>query len=160
MSTIFLAENQKGGAFILKEVISMKIYGTRKEDEIFYQGPFWIIADTFKDIHRGKFELLGEPLPCDYQGNYIDDTTSKSSKTHKRIWESEYRDSYNNVDYTYYPRGRVAVYEGTAFIHLNSKCNIPSVVDAIISKYNIDKLEIEIDLNDVYQGSHYDFQLK
>jgi hypothetical protein len=140
----------------------MKKYvaGTRKEDDLYYQGPFWIIADTFKDIHRGKFALLGEPLPCDYHGDYVGDTTSKSSKTHKRIWESQYINNYNNVDYTFYPRGRVAVYEGTAFIHLNSKCNIPSVIDAIIDKYKIDKLDIEIDLNDVYQGSHYDFQLK
>jgi hypothetical protein len=34
----------------------MKKYvaGTRKEDDLYYQGPFWIIADTFKDIHRGE----------------------------------------------------------------------------------------------------------
>ena len=140
----------------------MKTYvaGARKEDELYYQGPFWIIADTFKDVHRRKFTLLGEPLLCDYHGNYVNDTTSKSSKTHKRIWESEYAQDYADVDYTYYPRGRVAVYEGTAFIHLNSKCNIPSVIDAIVEKYKLDKLEIEIDLNDVYQESHYDFQLQ
>lgn len=140
----------------------MKTYvtGTRKEDELYYQGPFWLIADNFKDIHRGKFEIIGELLPCDYSGNYVNDTTSKSAKTHKRIWESDYAKKYNNVDYAYYPRGRVAIYEGTAFIHLNSKCNIPSVIDAVIDKYKIKKLEIEVDLNDVYQGSHYDFALK
>lgn len=137
-----------------------EVFGARKEDYLYYQGPFWIIADTFKDIHRGKFVLLGEPLLCDYHGNYVNDTTSKSSKTHKRIWDSDYAPEYDEVDYIYYPRGRVAIYEGTAFIHLNSKCNIPSVIDAIIDKYQIDKLEVEIDLNDVYQGSHYDFQLK
>lgn len=140
----------------------MKTYiiGTRKEDEIYYQGPFWIIADSFKDIHRGKFQIIGEPLPCNYSGEYIGDATSKSAKTHKRIWKSEYSDKYDIDDYTYYPRGRVAVYEGTAFIHLNSKCNIPSVIDRIVDMYKIEKLDIEIDLNDVYQGSHYDFKLK
>lgn len=135
------------------------VTAARKEDELYYQGPFWIIADTFKDIHRGKFYLLGEPLLCNYSGEYVSDTTSKSAKTHKRIWE-DYKSQFNNVDYTYYPRGRVAVYEGTAFIHMNSRCNIPSVINAIVEKYKIDKLEIEIDLNDVYQGSHYDFKLK
>lgn len=139
----------------------MKTYinGTRKEDELYYQGPFWIIADNFKDIHRGKFTLLGEPLPCNYSGEYTNDTTSKSAKTHKKLWD-KYKSSYNDVDYTYYPRGRVAIYEGTAFIHLNSKCNIPQVIDAIVEKYHIEKLDIEVDLNDTYQGSHYDFKLK
>ena len=139
----------------------MKKYvsGIRKDDELYYQGPFWIIADTFKDIHRGKFSLLCVPLLCDFSGNYIGDATSKSAKTHKTIWD-QYKAEYNNVEYTYYPCGRVAVYEGTAFIHLNSRCNIPSVINAIIAAYHIDKLEIEIDLNDTYQGSHYDFQLK
>lgn len=138
----------------------MRILGTRKDEDLFYQGPFWIIADTFKDIHRGRFELLGDPLPCDYSGNYIGNTTSKSAKTHKRIWESTYAGRFNGVDYTYYPRGRVAVYDGTAFIHLNSRCNIPSIIDSIAEKYHLGKLGIEIDLNDTYQGSHYDFKLK
>ena len=135
------------------------VVGTRKEDELYYQGPFWIIADSFKDIHRGKFKLIGEQLLTDFSGNYINDATSKSQKTHKKVWE-EYKSQYKDVDYTFYPRGRVAIYEGTAFIHINSKCNIPSVIDAIIDMYHLDKLEIEVDLNDTYQGSHYDFQLK
>ena len=136
-----------------------EIVASRKEDELYYQGPFWIVADTFKDVHRGRFIIIGDKLLCDYHGNYIDDTTSKSSKTHKRIWQ-EYQSQYNDVDYTYYPRGRVSIYEGAAFIHLNSKCNIPYVINAITEMYNIGKLDIEIDLNDVYQGSHYDFKLK
>ena len=135
------------------------ILATRKEDELYYQGPFWIIADTFKDIHRGNFELLGEKLECNYNGDYIGELTSKSQKTHKKIW-SKHAARYNDVDYTYYPRGRVAIYQGTAFIHINSKCNVPSVIDAVVDAYNLEKLDIEIDLNDTYQGSHYDFQLK
>ena len=135
------------------------VVGTRKEDELYYQGPFWIIADSFKDIHRGKFKLIGEQLLTDFSGNYINDVTSKSQKTHKKVWEV-YKSQYKDVDYTFYPRGRVAIYEGTAFIHINSKCNIPSVINAITDMYHLDKLEIEVDLNDTYQGSHYDFQLK
>ncbi len=45
-------------------------------------------------------------------------------------------------------------------MHLNSKCNMPKVIDAIVEMYNLGKLEIEIDLNDTYQGSHYDFDLR
>lgn len=132
---------------------------TSEEDECYFQGPFWIVADTFKDIHRGRFKLIGEKYLCDYQGNYIVDESSKSAKTHRVAWK-QYEAEYGIDDYTYYPRGRVAVYDGTAFIHINSKCNIPSVIDAIISTYNVSELDVEIDLNDVYQGSHYDFKLK
>lgn len=135
------------------------IVSSRKEDDYYYQGPFWIIADCFKDIHRGKFEIVGEKFLSDYNGNYIGEATSKSQKTHKKVWE-ELKSQYKDVDYTYYPRGRVAIFKGTAFIHINSKCNIPYVVNAITHEYNIEKLDIEVDLNDVYQGSHYDFGLE
>lgn len=139
----------------------MKQYvkATRKEDDYYYQGPFWIVANSLKDIHRGRFNLVGEKYLTDYNGNYINNTTSKAQKTHKKLWEA-FKPQYNNVEYDYYPRGRVAIYEGTAFIHINSRINIPSVINCIIAEYEIDKLEIEIDLNDTYQGSHYDFQLK
>ena len=63
--------------------------------------------------------------------------------------------------FDYLPRGRVAITtNGLAFIHLNSRTNIPKVIDKIIDIYNLHKLSIEIDLNDIYQGSHYNFQLK
>lgn len=135
------------------------ISATRKEDDTYYQGPFWIVADCFKDIHRGNFEIIGDKLLSDYDGNYLGERTSKSAKTHKKVWDN-YAAHYGNVDYIYYPRGRVAIYQGTAFIHINSKCNMPKVIDAVVEMYNLAKLEIEIDLNDTYQGSHYDFELK
>lgn len=137
----------------------MKILATRKEDELYFQGPFWIIADTFKDILRGKFALICEKYPCDYNGEYENSNLSKSQKTHSRIWKEKYSKLYNTDDYTFYPRGRVSVYRGTAFIHINSRCNIPSVIDKVIEEYCIGNLQLEIDLNDTYQGSHYDFKL-
>lgn len=138
----------------------MKITCTRKEDELYYQGPFWIVAEKFIEIHRGHFELIGEKFACDYEGNYLKSDLSKSKRTHKKIWQEEYASEYGEEDYTFYPRGRVAICDGVAFIHINSKCNIPSVIDKIIQEYGISKLEIEIDLNDTYQGSHYNFKLK
>lgn len=139
---------------------SSSLYEVRKEDDLYYQGPFWIIADSFRDIQLGKFSLLGEKYLSDYGGNYKETNLSKSARTHKKIWDSKYKSQYGNVEYTYYPRGRVAIYQGTAYIHINSKCNIPSIIDTIVKEYSIDKLTLEIDLNDTYQGSHYDFQLK
>ena len=131
----------------------MRIIEVRKEDDLYYQGPFWIISDNFLN-----FNIISELYPCNYNGDYKDNI-SKSAKTHKKVWDNLKQD-YNNASYTYYPRGRVSIYNGIAFIHINSKCNTPKIIDAITNKYNIQNLEIEIDLNDAYQGSHYDFELK
>ena len=34
------------------------------------------------------------------------------------------------------------------------------VIDRIVKEYGLENLEIEVELNDVNQGGHYDFQLK
>lgn len=138
----------------------MKITCVRKEDDLYYQGPFWIIADSFLDILRGNFELVGSKFACDFNGEYVKKDKSKSQRTHKKVWEEEYANSYGIDSFTYFPRGRVSIHKGIAFVHINSRCNIPKVINKIITEYNIDKLDIEIDLNDTYQGSHYDFELE
>ena len=138
----------------------MKVFEIKKEDNYYFQGPFWIISNSVKDILDGNFQIIGEKYLSDYNGNYIDDSTSKSQKTHKNLWNTKYKIKYDNVEYTYYPRGRVSIHNGLAYIHINSKCNIPKVIDKIINEYAIRGLDITIDLNDTYQGSHYDFELK
>lgn len=137
----------------------MKILSSRKEEDFYYQGPFWVIGDNFLSILRGNFKIVGEKFLSDYDGNYTDNSKSKSSRTHKKVWE-DLKSIYNNVSYTYYPRGRVSIYKGVAFLHVNSKCNLPKVIDKIVDEYHLQKLEIEVDLNDTYQGSHYDFELE
>lgn len=136
-----------------------KLNEVKKEDDYYYYGPFWIIAESLKDIFQGNFKIEGEKFICDYNGN-DEAKTTKPQKTHRVIWRNTFADKYNTDDYTYYPRGRVAIYNGTAFIHLNSKCNLPKVVDSIINEYNLHNIEIVVEENDTYQGSHYDFKLK
>ena len=137
---------------ILKEI--------RKEDELYYQGAFWIYGDSIKDIKKNNFKLICKKLLSDYSGNYKEQIVSKKSLTHKRLWDELNPTNNTEISWDYYPRGRVAIYNGVAYIHLNSLFNQPSIIDAIINEYELNKLEIEIDLNDTYQGSHYDFQLK
>lgn len=139
----------------------MKIpHEVRKEDDLYYQGAFWIKGNSVLDIKKGKFEIIGIRLPSNYDGSYTSDVVrSKSSLTHKRLWP-EYAQELSNKEYNYLPRGRVSIYQGTAFIHLNSLFNQPGIVDSIIKFYSIEKLDIYIDLNDTYQGSHYDFSLR
>lgn len=134
----------------------------RKEDDLYFQGAFWINANSVKDILSGQFEIVGQRLLSTYEGKYVDDITSKSAKTHRKLWE-EYKsklDGMSDKEYTYLPRGRVSIYKGTAYIHIHSRMNIPKVIDAITSAYELKKLDIIVDLNDTYQGSHYESELQ
>lgn len=127
----------------------------RKEDNLYYQGAFWIKGTSVRDIKKGNYDIIGIKIPSNYKGDMITDR-SKSSLTHKRLW-AEYNKGFEDKPYNYFPRGRVAIYNGVAYIHLNSLFNQPNVIDDIIKIYNLNKLEIELDFNDTYQGSHYDF---
>lgn len=135
---------------ILKEV--------RKEDNNYFEGSFWIIADSVDKLLCGYFNIIGQKELTTYEGIRNRDRNVKLL-THKQLWNS-YKKNYNNVCYDYYPRGRVSVYNGKAYININSICNTPKVIDSILSFYCIRDLDYEISYNDINQGSHYDFQLK
>lgn len=134
---------------ILKEV--------RKQDDLYYQGAFWIRGNSVLDIKRGNFKIDGIQIPSDYEG-HVTTSKSKNSLSHKNLWK-EFNSEEENIPFNYYPRGRVTIYRGKAFIHINSLFNQPDIIDVIIDKYGIEKLDIEIECNDVVQGSHYDFLL-
>ena len=136
----------------------MKLTEVRKEDDLYFQGGFWIKGESVREIKKGNFQLIGIKLPTYHSGEYVNLDRSKSSLTHKRLW-SEYNEGYEDKPFNYLPRGRVAIHKGVAYIHLNSLFNQPSIIDKIIEEYNLDKLELEFDFNDTYQGSHYDFLL-
>ena len=148
--------------YLYSGVYEMKFQEERKEDKVYYQGAFWIVADSFRDIMRGNFQLVGKLLESDYNGNYTNYSGSQKPLTHQRLWRDEYSKQPfgDGKEYNYYPRGRVAIHNGVAYIHLNSKCNTPKIVDEVVKTYGLDGLEIEIDLNDTYQGSHYEFLLE
>ena len=137
------------------------ILSVRKEDDIYYQGAFWIIGESVRDIKNGNFKIIGIQLPCDIQGNYLEDVGPKNSLSHKNLWNRKIKYKVNpNVDFDYYPRGRVAIYNGNAWIHIHSLFNQPNIIDTIVEIYNLHKITYDIDLNDTYQGSHYDFRLE
>ena len=134
---------------ILKEV--------RKEDNNYFEGSFWIIADSVDKLLCGYFDIIGQKELTTYEGIRNRDRNVKLL-THKQLWDF-YKKDYN-VEYDYYPRGRVSVYNGKAYININSICNTPKIIDSIRSFYCIGDLDCEISYNDVNQGNHYDFQLK
>lgn len=128
------------------------------KDNFYWNGCFWITANSFKDILLGNFELLVDKYLVDENGNEID-KRKRRDKTHKNIWYSKYKDIYLQ-EYTYYPRGRVQVYDKTVFININPKINIPKVIDEIYKQFDllqVDRTNIEfVEEN----GSHYQFELK
>ena len=137
------------------------VLGVRKEDEVYYQGAFWIAGDSVRDIKRGNFGVIGIQLPCDYQGNYLEDVGSKNPLSYKDLWNLKIKYEVNpDVLFDYYPRGGVSIYRGQAWIHIHSLFNQPSIIDTIVEIYNLHNIDYNIDLNDTYQGSHYDFGLE
>ena len=132
----------------------------RKEDDYYYQGPFWIVSDSFDAMMQGKFEILGELILTDFFGVYKDTTHSKRFYIHKTLWNTEkYKSIYKDKPYNYYPRGRVVIRNGKAYININSLCNNPKVIDKIVGKYELKKLPYTISYNDS-EGSHYDFLMQ
>lgn len=134
---------------IMKEV--------RKEDDVYYQGAFWIIGDSMKDIlDNKKYHLCCHKILSDYNGNMIDKIESKRSLSHKRLWDSKYKViEQSNKEFNYYPRGRVGISNGIAYINLINDCDYDFIINDIIKEYELDKLEIRKELvNDFSDGGH------
>lgn len=144
----------------------MKLNEVRKEDDLYFKGPFWIVADSIKDLRLGKYKIVGEKYLCDFNGNFVSDNApSRSMMTHKKLWRDKYANELNCNDkpYNYYPRGRVEVWDGQAYIFVHSSMNFEPLIGNLIHEYGLDKLDdeslVEVVEND-YQGSHYDYLLK
>lgn len=131
---------------------------TRKEDDSYFAGAFWVIADSVHEMLIGNFEIVGERLLTSFEGVRNRDRGVKL-QTHQKLW-NEYKASYKDVSYDYYPRGRASVYQGIAYININSICNTPKIIDKIRKYYCVDKLGCIVTCNDIEQGSHYDFKLE
>lgn len=131
----------------------------RVEDDLYFKGPFWVISDSIDSILTGKYNLLCNKSICSYDGKLDRTRPNRKNETHEAVWEL-YKSDYNNVDYKYYPRGRVEIYNGVAYININSILNNPNIIDKIRLEYGIEKLDYKIGLNDLEQGSHYDFGLR
>lgn len=134
---------------------------SRIEDELYFNGCFWIIADSYRNILLGDFLVDGLRYLVDING-VEKEKTSKSSKVHEKVWNT-IAANYNNVSWRYYPRGRVSIYNGEVFINLNSKINLPQVIDKVIEYYGLEKFSQDkihiFDIDNIQSGNHYDFEL-
>lgn len=135
------------------------LHEVRKEDDYYYKGAFWIIADSVSDILTNNFNIEGSKILCSYEGKLDRTRETRKNETHESVWKY-LAPKYNYVSYNYYPRGRVEVYNGVAYININSILNNPNIIDKIRQMYEIERLDYHIGLNDLNQGGHYDFLLK
>lgn len=134
----------------------MKISETRKEDQLYFKGPFWVIADSIPDLLSNKYKLLCEKELVTFDGELNRKRANRKQQTHEAVWKE-----YNiDLPYNYYPRGRVEVYKGVAYINLNSILNKPQIINDILKEYEIENLEYHVYEIDKLQGSHYNYLLK
>ena len=146
----------KGKVYYMK---LQNLVETKIEDESYFKGPFWIVAYSIPDILLGNFSIVADKHLCTYEGELNRTRATRKFETHESVWK-ELKQQYNNVEYKYYPRGRVEVYKGTAYINIHSILNTPKIIDTIRKEYCIEKLPYKIGLNDVDQGSHYEYELQ
>lgn len=141
----------------------MELNEVRKEDDYYLNGNYWIIANSVSDILKGQYEIMGSKHYVDYSGKVVDE--SDYYTTHQQAWNALYKDKYN-VEYTYYPRGRVTLYKGKLYINTHSLVSNGNIIGDVLEYYDLAnkfKLsDIEIVCNDKQIGNevHYGFELE
>ena len=131
----------------------------RKEDDLYFVGPFWIIGNSLKEIFKGNYKILSEKFLYTYDGLPVK-KVSPSNFTHKGIWEKKYKLLYNNIDFDYYPRGRVSEKEGKSFLNIPETLNKDFLIKALQKEYNIKTDFSGIKFTDTASGNHYNFKLR
>lgn len=131
----------------------------RKEDDLYFVGPFWIVGNSLKEIFKGNYKILSEKSLYTYDGLPVK-KVSPSNFTHKGIWEKKYKLLYNNVDFDYYPRGRVSEKEGKSFLNIPETLNKDFLIKALQKEYDLKTEFYGIKFTDPTSGNHYNFKLR
>lgn len=132
---------------------------SRKEDDLYFEGAFWIIANSLEDIYAGNFEILSEKFLVNYEGK-LQQEFDANTWSHQKIWETKYTNKYQGKSYKYFPRGRIVVKNGKAYFNCPYEIYLPQVVDAVTKDFCIGKLEHIAATKSSENGSHYDFELE
>lgn len=127
-------------------------------DDLFFEGPFWIIAKSMEDINKGNFTILSQKYLVDFDGNR-DIPKQPAECTHKYIWNSLYKQQYNGVEFDYYPRGRVVSREGKFNLNIPSGLPDDLIKTAVAKEFNIKNGFANVFYKDPTTGGHYSFSL-
>lgn len=109
------------------------------EDIDLQRGIFWI-----KDVNNISSSNLYFTIKCDSNGNNLvdpEDATSKDnlSYNHENTWKKLTSKETNNKPFNYYPRGRVEIRNGKAYIYCSQYIYGDELKKWCIDKFNLTK---------------------
>ena len=136
----------------------MKLNEVRKEDDLYFEGPFWIISPSMEELNKGNFTILSNQYLVDFYGKPVLPLTRYQS-THEYIWNSKYKDSFGIHPYNYYPRGRVVFKDGKVYLNIPKGLPDDLIKKEVARKFDYDEFD-NVFYKDPTSGSHYTFELK
>lgn len=136
----------------------MKLNEVRKEDDLYFEGPFWIISLSMEELNKGNFTILSNQYLVDFYGKPVLPLTRYQS-THEYIWNSKYKDSFGVHPYNYYPRGRVVFKDGKVYLNIPKGLPDDLIKKEVARKFDYDEFD-NVFYKDPTSGNHYTFELK
>lgn len=136
----------------------MKLNEVRKEDDLYFEGPFWIISPSMEELNKGNFTILSNQYLVDFYGKPVLPLTRYQS-THEYIWNSKYKDSFGIHPYNYYPRGRVVFKDGKVYLNIPKGLPDDLIKKEVARKFDYDEFD-NVFYKDPTSGNHYTFELK
>lgn len=140
----------------------MKLNEIRNEEDLYFEGPFWIIAQSMEELNKGNFTILSHPYLVDFWGKPVM-PVPRNESTHEYIWNARYRrsipDHPYSHEYNYYPRGRVVFKEGKVYLNIPSGLPVDLIKEKVAYKFDYDEFD-KVFYKDPTSGNHYTFQLK
>lgn len=131
---------------------------TRKEDNLYFAGPFWIIGNSLDEINKGNFEIIEEKYLVYYDGKPLL-SIPQSQATHQAIWERKYKNKFG-VPYNYFPRGRVVFQNGNLYLNIPEGLSVDAIQDRLIKEFDYKRGFDKVFYKDPTTGGHYNFLLK
>ena len=124
------------------------------------KGIFWFICFVEEDgtlFFSG--EMISLPVPCDLEGNPAADISFNSKKgdsnTRKNSWKDlvAKRKDLRRFPWNYFPRGRVEISRGRAFVFMNPLIqNCEDYILRIRQEFHICELDVMIKMDN---SAHY-----
>lgn len=136
----------------------MKLNEVRKEDDLYFEGPFWIISPSMEELNKGNFTILSNQYLVDFYGKPVL-PLPKYQSTHEYIWNSRYKDSFGTHPYNYYPRGRVVFKDGKVYLNIPKGLPDDLIQKAVAKKFDYKEFD-SIFYKDPTSGNHYTFELE
>ena len=117
------------------------------------KGIFWFICG-FNEMDECDFsetELIAFPVPCDRDGRVTGDWDFNSKRenayNHKKTWTSfvKHRKDLRKYGWNYFPRGKVEISGGRAFLYVNiNMIRYENFKRDIMDRFHLDGLAVRV----------------